>query len=119
MCRSTSFICNPCQKYVLAHFLLVVSSTSAMSSVSYEAFLDDSFSPDAWVQARPFFSFAAAFFNSPHVVQAVLEQAATSGAPETFIQTVVTKLFLLSNDANSSLDVAAHALQVHSCGVAI
>jgi hypothetical protein len=53
------------------------------------------------------------------VVQAVLEQAATSGAPETFIQTVVTKLFLLSNDANSSLDVAAHALQVHSCGVAI
>ncbi len=99
-----------------------------MSSISYEAFLDDSFSPDEWVQVRAFpathspfsftwhfpFSFTNLFRSRFHsFIQTVLEHAASSGSPDTFIQTVLTKLSLLSNDANSSLDVAAHALQVH------
>ena len=82
-----------------------------MTSISYEAFLDDAFSPEEWVQAHtPFLQ--PIFSNLNHPFQTVLDHAANSGTPDTFIQTVLTKLSLLSNDANSSLDVAAHALQV-------
>ena len=82
-----------------------------MTSISYEAFLDDAFSPEEWVQAHtPFLQ--PIFSNLNYLFQTVLDHAANSGTPDTFIQTVLTKLSLLSNDANSSLDVAAHALQV-------
>jgi hypothetical protein len=61
--------------------------------------------------AKPFFHTDFVVLNL--IIQSVLDAAASSGAPDTFIQTVLTKLSLLSNDANSSLDVAAYALQVH------
>ena len=94
-----------------------------MATVSYEPFLDDSFSPEEWVQARTFSLTCARHFlliNSLIVcLQTVLEQAAASAAPETFIQTVLTKLSLLSNDANASLDAAAHTLQVRQVALSV
>jgi hypothetical protein len=86
-----------------------------MANVSYEVFLDEAFSPDEWVLVRsPHLQLISPFLflHLSHRLQSVLELAASSASPDTFIQTVLTKLSLLSNDANASLDVAAHTLQV-------